>query len=55
MQRFIELTVRKGSTFASLERHEPEDLYKVLEAFLTYLPNDLIPAAVALQKAKEFL
>ena len=55
MQRFIELTVRKGSTFASLERHEPEDLYKVLEAFLTYLPNDLIPASVALQKAKEFL
>ena len=55
MQRFIELTIRKGSTLASLERHDPEDLYKVLEAFLTYLPNDLITASTALEKAGEFL
>ena len=39
MKRFVELTVRKGSTLASLERHNPEDLHVVLEAFLTYLPD----------------
>ena len=55
MKRFIELTVRKGSTLASLERHNPEDLHVVLEAFLTYLPDDLISASTALTKAQEFL
>ena len=55
MKRFVELTVRKGSTLASLERHNPEDLHVVLEAFLTYLPDDLISASTALTKAQEFL
>ena len=50
MKRFVELTVRKGSTLASLERHNPEDLHVVLEAFLTYLPDDLISASTALTK-----
>ena len=48
MKRFVELTVRKGSTLASLERHNPEDLHVVLEAFLTYLPDDLISASFLL-------
>ena len=55
VQRFVELSIRKGSNLASLERHNPADLLVVLEAFLTYLPDDLISAATALTKAQEFL
>lgn len=55
MKRFIELTIRRGSTLASLEKRDPEDLLAVLEAFVTYLPDDLITAAQALEKAQEFL
>lgn len=55
MQRFIDLTIRRGSTLASLEKRDPQDLSAVIEAFVTYLPDDLISAATALEKAKEFL
>lgn len=55
MKRFIDLTIRRGSTLASLEKRDPQDLMAVLEAFVTYLPDDLITAAQALEKAQEFL
>lgn len=55
MQRFIELTIRRGSSLASLERHDPQDLIVVLRGFATYLPHDLISAEVALKSAVEFL
>jgi deoxycytidylate deaminase len=55
VQRFIELTIRRGSSLASLERHDPQDLIVVLRGFASYLPNDMITAEVALKSAVEFL
>ena len=55
MQRFIELTIRRGSSLTSLERHDPQDLIVVLRGFLSYLPNEMITADVALKSAAEFL
>ncbi len=55
MNRFVELSIRRGSSLASLERHDPQDLIVVLRGFASYLPNEMIAADVALKCAAEFL
>lgn len=55
MQRFIDLTLRRGSTLKSLERRDSNDLAEVLKAFSTYLPKLDLTLDEALEAAKEFL
>lgn len=55
MKRFVELTIRKGSTFASLEKHSRDDLFYVLKAFSVYLPDATVPAGQAIEAAQQFL
>ena len=55
VQRFIELTVRKGSTLLSIVRGNPKDLTCLLHAFSSYLPDGPISAEQAMQSAQAFL
>lgn len=56
LSRFVELTIRRGSSFKSLEKRSKDDLRCVLVAFSSYLPdNGKIPAGAAMRSASEFL